>query len=85
MSCVALTNVVVSGVPAKLTCAPLTKLLPVTARVKLPAFADEGEILLRMGVAFSKETAALFSAAELAVLVAVTVAFAGFGSGLGAT
>ena len=85
VNCVALTNVVVNATPARLTCAPLTKLLPVMATVKLPAFIVEGEMLLRIGVGLSSVTAALALAAELAALVAATVRVFGFGRLGGAT
>ena len=52
MSWVALTKVVVRGVPLKLTTAPLTKFVPVTAKVKAaePATAVDGARVVAVGM-----------------------------------
>jgi hypothetical protein len=53
---VALTNVVLSGVPFQFTTAPLTKLLPLTVRVKLvpPAAVLVGKSELIVGTGLSE-------------------------------
>ena len=61
----ALTKLVFSGTPDSVTCAPLTKLLPVTVRVKLPALTSDGLTLLKIDVGLSRATAALALAAVL--------------------
>lgn len=80
-----LTKVVVRGTPDSVTCAPLTKLLPVIVRVKLPAFTVDGLTLLKIGVGLSSATDALALAAVLTVLTAVTVTLFGVGKVCGAT
>ena len=69
----ALTKLVLRGTPDNVTCAPLTKLLPVIVRVKLPAFTSDGLTLLKIGVELSSVIAALALAAVLTVLTAETV------------
>jgi hypothetical protein len=81
---VALTKLVLRGTPDKATCAPLTKLLPVTVRVKFPAFTSDGLTLLKIGVELSSVIAALALAALLTVLTAETVTLLGVGKVCGA-
>jgi hypothetical protein len=84
VSCVAETNVVVSGVVPSSAWAPGTKLLPVTASEKLPVPTLAGFVPTREGVGFQTVTA-LEEFAELeATLVAVIVRVFGFGSDAGA-
>jgi hypothetical protein len=84
VSCVAETNVVVSGIVPSSTWAPETKLLPVRASEKLPVPTLAGFVPLSEGVGF-KTVTALEEIAELeATLVAVIVRAFGFGSDDGA-
>ncbi len=78
------TKVVVRATPARATCAPLTKLLPMTVRVKLPPFTVDGEMLLKIGTGFSRVTTALALAVGSAALVAATVTVFGAGNVWGA-
>lgn len=80
VSCVAETNVVVSGVVPRRTCAPETKLFPVTASEKLPVPTLAGFVPERVGVGFKMVTALAEAAEVEAALVAVTVRVLGFGS-----
>ena len=84
VSCVALTNVVLKGAPDRATCAPFTKLLPVTTSVKLPALNVDGIMSLRIGVGLSSVTFALVLAVASAELVAATATVLGFGNVRGA-
>jgi hypothetical protein len=83
-SCVEETKVVVSGEPASVTCAPFTKLLPVTMIEMVPAGTDIGETLASTGTGFSSVTALCPEALELAILTACTVTEFGLGSVAGA-
>ena len=78
------TKVVASAAPASSTCAPLTKLLPVTVIEKAPAETDIGETLARTGVGFQSVTALWPAAPESAALTACTVTVLGLGSVAGA-
>ena len=84
VSCVADTNVVVSGVVPRKTCAPEMKLLPVTAREKLPVPTLAGFVPISVGVGFRMVTALEDVAEFAAALVAVTVSVLGLGSDAGA-
>lgn len=64
--------VVRAAVPKK-TCAPWTKLLPVTVSEKLPRFAEAGEMPVRTGVGFRRETALVADWVVSATLVALMV------------
>jgi hypothetical protein len=84
VSCVAETNVVVSGIVPSSTWAPGTKLLPVRASEKLPVPMLAGFVPVREGVGF-KTVTALEEFVELeAMLVAVIVRVFGVGSDDGA-
>jgi hypothetical protein len=84
VSCVAETKVVVSGVLPNSTCAPETKFVPLTVRLKLPVPMLAGFVPASVGVGFISVTA-LEALAELgAALVAVTVTVFGLGSEDGA-
>jgi len=84
VNCVEETNVVVSAVLLNITCAPDTKLLPVTVSIKLPRFVDPGEMPLSVGVGFHNVTEAEPDFVVSAVLVAVTLIVLGDGSVAGA-
>ena len=84
VSCVAETKVVVSGAVPSRTCAPETKLLPVTARVKLPVPTFAGFVPTSPGVGLSKVTSLDAFAEPEATLVAVMVSVLGLGSDQGA-
>src|ERR1700722_12099651 len=71
VSCVGVTNVVLRGEPARNTCAPFTKLLPVIVSVQVPALTVEGVMALRMGTALSSVIVALALALASAKLTAV--------------
>ena len=73
VSCVEEMNVVARGVPARTTCAPLTKPLPFAAIVNAPEETEAGETLLSTGVGFSKMTLLLPDAVASAALTACTV------------
>ncbi len=45
-------KVVANGAPPSITCAPLTKLLPVTVMEMEPCVTDIGEIVVSTGVGF---------------------------------
>jgi len=75
----ALTKVVVSAEPAKVTCAPDTKSLPFTVMAKAPVGKLAGTTLASPGVGFKSVTALVPFALESAALIALTVAE--FGSG----
>ena len=72
-SCVEDIKVVVNGVPAKTTCAPLTKPLPFAVIVNVPEETEGGETLLSTGVGFNTVTALLPDAVASAALTACTV------------
>ena len=80
----ALTKLVLRGTPDKFTCAPLTKLRPVTVRVKFPVLTSDGLRLLKIGVEFNNVMAALAFAAVLTELTAETVTLLGVGKVCGA-
>jgi hypothetical protein len=84
VSCVDETNVVVSAALLNITCAPDTKLLPVTVIVKLPRFVDAGEMPLNVGVGFHSVTEAELDFVGSAPLVAVTLTLFGEGRVVGA-
>src|SRR5580658_9915665 len=84
VSWVADTNVVVIAFPPNETCAPLTKLLPVSVRLKEPVAKEVGATLLRTGTGFSSVTTIENVALESAALTAFTVTVFGLGSALGA-
>lgn len=73
VSCVAETNVVLSGEPLSRTCAPETKLLPVAVTLKPPVPVVEGSMPESTGVGFHNVTLLESVAEELAELVAVIV------------
>lgn len=62
---------VVRATPLRRTCAPWTKLEPVTAREKLPKLMEDGEMPMREGAGLSSVTAAEADFVESAALVAV--------------
>jgi len=80
VSCVEETKVVVSVVAPKRTCAPETKLVPETAREKLPVSMLAGFVPISVGVGFIKVTALEAVAEVEAALVALTVTLLGLGS-----
>ena len=77
-------NVVASGAPASITCAPLTKLLPVTVMEIEPCATDIGETVVSTGVGFQSVTALCPAALESAMLTACTVTVFGLGKFAGA-
>ena len=83
-SCVAETKAVVSAVPLRRTCAPLTKLEPVTVREKFPRLVEDGLMPVREGVGLSSVTAAEADLVESAALVAVMEIVLGEGRDAGA-
>jgi hypothetical protein len=76
--------VVVSGEPASITWAPLTKLLPVTAIAIAPCVTGIGEIVVSTGTGFQSVTALWPAALESAMLTACTVTEFGLGNAAGA-
>lgn len=78
------TNVVVSGAPARRTCAPLTYPLPFTVIAKAPAGTDVGAMLASTGAGFCKVTALLPVAEASAELTAPTVTVLELGRVIGA-
>jgi len=84
VSCIDETNAVVSALPLRRTCAPLTKLLPVMLSVKLPALTDGGAMLLKSGTGFHNVTPLVPFAFESAVLIASIVTPPEFGIAAGA-
>lgn len=78
------TNVVATGLPAKSTCAPLTKPLPVTVREIEPTEKLAGVTELIEGVGFSSVTVLLAFAVGSAELTALMVIAFGFGTDAGA-
>jgi hypothetical protein len=78
------TNVVVRAVVPICTCAPLTNLVPVRARVKGPVPMLAGLIPDSAGVGFRRVTALLAVAEPEAALAAVIVTVLGFGREEGA-
>lgn len=84
VSCVEEIKVVESAEPESITCAPVTKLLPVTAIEKLPVEIEAGTMPLRTGIGFSSVTLLLPEALESAALTARTVTVLGFGNAAGA-
>jgi hypothetical protein len=78
------TKVVVSGEPPSHTCAPLTKLPPLTVMLKLPLGTDAGATLFTTGTGFSSVTEVLPEAPELAALTALTVTVFEVGTLVGA-
>jgi hypothetical protein len=75
---------VVRAAPLRRTCAPLTKLEPVTVREKLPRLVEEGEMPMREGVGLRSVTAEEADLVESAALVAVTEMVLGEGRDAGA-
>lgn len=73
VNCVEESNAVARVAPARETCAPLTKLLPVIVREKLPVEIEVGEMLLSTGTGFHRVTALSPEALESAALTAETV------------
>jgi hypothetical protein len=84
VSCVEDMKMVVSGVPARTTCAPLTKPLPFTVIVNAPEETEAGVMLLSTGAGFSSVTVLLPEAEALAALTACTVTAPEFGMLAGA-
>lgn len=78
------TTVVRSAVLPNITCAPETKLEPVTVSVKLPRFVDPGEMPVRTGVGLRSVTALVPFFEESAELTALTVTELGLGRVAGA-
>ena len=83
VSCVALTKLVVSAVPARDTCAPETKLAPVSVMANAPVEKLEGVTVVRAGTGLRSVTALVPVAEESAALTAVIVTVFGFGSAAG--
>jgi hypothetical protein len=77
-------NVVSRGVPAKSTCAPFTKPLPVIVREIEPTFKVAGVTLPMRGAGLSNVTLLVAAAFELAALTAVIVMVLGEGRDAGA-
>ncbi len=75
---------VVSGEPASITCAPLTKLLPVTVIAIAPWVTGIGEIVVSTGTGFHSVTALCPAALESATMTACTETEFGLGSVAGA-
>jgi hypothetical protein len=73
LSCVDDTYAVVTGEPARSTCAPLTNPLPLRVIVKPPAETDAGAMLARIGMGFCKVTELLAVTEASAALTAATV------------
>jgi hypothetical protein len=84
VSCVAETKVAVRAEPLRRTCAPLTKLEPVTVREKLPRLVEGGLMPVREGVGLRRVTVAEADFVESAALVAVTEIVLGEGREAGA-
>ena len=78
------TKVVARGAPFISTCAPETKLAPVTVRVYAPKFVTAGVMPVMVGVGFRTVTALVEFFVESAALTAVTVIVFGEGSAAGA-
>ena len=74
----------VSGEPASITCAPLTKLLPVTVIAIAPCVTGIGETVVSTGTGFHSVTALCPAALESAMLTACTVTVFGLGRVAGA-
>ena len=74
----------VSAVPSRRTCAPLTKFEPVTVREKRPRLVEDGEMPAREGVGLRSVTAAEADLVVSAALVAVMVMVLGEGRAAGA-
>ena len=84
VSCVEETKVLARGLLARRTCAPETKLEPVTVRLKLPRLVEDGEMPVKVGVGFTSVTAQEPDLVESAELVAVTFTVLGEGRLAGA-
>ena len=84
VSCVEETKVVESAELDRRTCAPETKLLPVTVREKLPRLVEAGEMPVRTGVGFMSVTELVEDLEVSAELVALTVRMLGDGRVAGA-
>jgi hypothetical protein len=76
--------VVLSGVPAKSTCAPLTNPFPVTLSVNAPGAKLEGLTVLIEGVGFSSVTLLVPIMLVFAALTAPIVIVFGLGTAGGA-
>jgi len=75
---------VVSGAPARRTCEVLTKLMPVTVRLRAPGLIEVGVIEVRTGVGLRRVTVVEALADESAELVASIMMVFGFGRVVGA-
>jgi len=84
VSCVEETNVVMSAVAPRKTCALDRKFAPVTVSKKLPVLMLAGFVPISVGVRFISVTALDADLEESAALVAVTVTVFGEGRELGA-
>ena len=84
VSCVEETNVVVSAVVPRKTCALDRKFAPVTVSKKLPVPTLAGLVPISVGVGFISVTALDADLEESAALVAVTITVFGEGRELGA-
>lgn len=84
VSCVLDTMVVGSAVVPNITCAPETKLEPVTVSVKLPRLVEAGEMPVSTGVGLRSVTALVPFFEESAELTALTVTELGLGRVAGA-
>ena len=78
------TKVVARAELLRTTFAPLTKLEPVTVRVKFPRFVELGEMPTREGVGFRSVTAEESDLVVSAALVAMTESVLGEGRAVGA-
>ena len=84
VNCVAETNAVVSAAPPNITCAPLTKPLPVTVSENAPTATEFGFTLETTGTGFNSVTGLLPDEDALAALTAETVTEFGVGTAAGA-
>lgn len=84
VSCVEETKVVESGVLVRRTCAPWTKLEPLTVSEKLPRLVEAGEMPVREGVGLRRVTAEEADWVLSAALVAVIEIVLGEGRVVGA-
>lgn len=83
-SCVDETKVVERAEPLRRTCAPETKLVPVTEREKLPRLVEEGEMPVSVGEGLRRVTALEEDLEVSAALMAVTEIVFGEGRTAGA-
>jgi len=84
VSCVADTNVVASGAPARSTCAPLTNPLPFTVIANAPAGTDVGARPASTGTGFCNVRVLVPDTVASAELTARTVKLLGLGTMFGA-